>query len=283
METRKIKAILAAIKYQNFSRAAEEFSYTPSALSHMTDSLEAELGIKILVRTRTGVSLTEEGKLILEKLNALVRAEDELRATAASINGSHENTLRIVAYSSIANYILPEIVKRFKKEKPNFKISITVGNGVADMLRKNVADIAFGSRHVFGDNEYFLITEDPYVAVVADGMFPGRRTIHREELYPYTYISTNDTLLKKYFNEDAFSEIIGVNTADYTSTLSLVKEGFGITVLPSLSTPKHLKGIRTVNLSPKLSRYIGCAYRNKTPTIEYFIKFLRENGFIKKD
>ena len=47
METMKIKAILAAAKYQTLSRAAEDFSYTPSALSHMADAFEEELGVKL--------------------------------------------------------------------------------------------------------------------------------------------------------------------------------------------------------------------------------------------
>ena len=70
MDTTRIKAILLAAKYKNLSRAAEEFSYTPSALSHMADALEAELGVKLLLRTRAGVSLTEAGEQLKEKMEA---------------------------------------------------------------------------------------------------------------------------------------------------------------------------------------------------------------------
>ena len=91
METMKIKAILSAAKYKSLSRAAEDFSYTPSALSHMADSLEEELGVKLLLRTRTGVSLTEEGMLLAEKMDAVLRAENELIAAASEIGGEHFN------------------------------------------------------------------------------------------------------------------------------------------------------------------------------------------------
>ena len=62
METQKIKAILLAAEKKSLSAAAEELSYTPSAMSHMADALEEELGVKILERTRMGVELSEAGK-----------------------------------------------------------------------------------------------------------------------------------------------------------------------------------------------------------------------------
>ena len=54
-------------KYKNFSLAAKELSYTPSALSHIADSLENELGVKLFIRTRKGVEITDDGKMLYEK------------------------------------------------------------------------------------------------------------------------------------------------------------------------------------------------------------------------
>ena len=44
METMKIKAVVAAAEHKSFSRAAEEFSYTPSAFSHMMGGLRRRSG-----------------------------------------------------------------------------------------------------------------------------------------------------------------------------------------------------------------------------------------------
>ena len=43
MDTLKIKAILAAARHRSLSKAAEEFSYTPSAFSHMLAGFEEEI------------------------------------------------------------------------------------------------------------------------------------------------------------------------------------------------------------------------------------------------
>ena len=276
METIKIKAILLAAKYKNLSRAAEDFSYTPSALSHMADALEEELGVKLLLRTRAGVSLTEEGRLLWEKMEAVLRAEEELCAAANAIGGAKDSELRIATYSSISTYLLPSIVKQFKKENPDVRVSITVSDVVRGCLENDSADIVFGDLKAIEANEHVVIMEDRYVAVLAEGMFAGRRSISREELYPYPYISTNESALRTYFDESRFAEILRFDSVDDTSVLSLVKEGMGVAVLSSLAASKHGKGVRTAVLTPKFSRAIGFAYRKKTPATERFIKFMKE-------
>lgn len=273
----KIKAILSAAKYKSLSRAAQDFSYTPSALSHMADALEEELGVKLLCRTRTGVYLTEEGKLLEERLNAVLRAEEKLILAASEIGEKQSNELRIATYSSISNYLLPPIIKDFKKVFPDARVSITVSDSLRGWLENDSADVIFGDLNAIEENEHYIIMEDRYVAVLSDGMFEGRRSVSREDLYPYPFISTNESALHTYFDESRFAEILRFDSVDDTSVLSLVKEGVGVAVLPSLAAHKHVKGVRTATLTPKFSRAIGFAYRKKTPIVERFVRFMREN------
>ena len=275
METSRIRGLLLAAKYQSLSRAAEEFSYTPSALSHIADALEEELGVKLLSRTRAGVSLTEEGTLLKEKMEAVLRAEEELRAAAAALGEKNSSILRIAAYSSISTYLLPQIVKRFKKENPDVRVSISVVDSLRGWLENDAVDVVFGDLSAIGENEHVVIMEDPYVAVLPEETLAGRRSVRREDLYPFPYISTNEGVLHRYFDEDRFAEILCVDSADDAAVLSLVKEGIGVAVLTSLATRKHVKGVRTVALSPKISRSIGFAYRMKNPATERFLTFMK--------
>lgn len=278
METSRIKGLLLAAKYRSLSHAAEEFSYTPSALSHMADALEEELGVKLLSRTRAGVSLTEEGTLLKEKMEAVLRAEEELRAAAAALGEKNISILRIGAYSSISTYLLPQIVKRFKKENPDVRVSISVVDSLRGWLENDAVDVVFGDLSAIGENEHIVIMEDPYVAVLPEGTLAGRRSVRREDLYPFPYISTNEGVLHRYFDEQRFAEILCVDSADDAAVLSLVKEGIGVAVLTALATRKPVRGIRTVKLTPAISRSIGFAYRKKTPAAERFIAFMRENS-----
>ncbi|MBP3605450.1 MAG: LysR family transcriptional regulator [Clostridia bacterium] len=276
METMKIKAILLAAKYQTLSRAAEAFSYTPSALSHMADALEEELGVKLLARTRAGVRLTEAGEQLYEKMDAVLLAEQELRAAAAALTDAAGELLRIGTYSSIANYILPPLVKRFKKENPDVRVSITVADQLRGWLENDTVDVIFGDKVAIEDNEHAVILEEAYVAVVQEQMLKARRSVRREELYAFPYVSTNESTLHRYFDESCFAEILRFDSVDDTSVLSMVREGIGVAVLPLLATRKLPRGVRTLKLTPAISRSIGYAYRKKTPATERLISFMKD-------
>src|SRR3712207_4174947 len=57
----KYLALQKIVELKSFSRAAESLGYTQSAISQMISSLENELSIKLLKRSRNGVTLTPEG------------------------------------------------------------------------------------------------------------------------------------------------------------------------------------------------------------------------------
>lgn len=274
METTKIKALLLAAKYQTLSRAAETFSYTPSALSHMTDALEDELGVKLLVRTRSGVYLTKEGELLRKKMEALLLAEEDLMATATALKSNQTLELRIGSYSSISTYLLPGIVKQFKKEHPNIHVSITVADSLRGWLENDKADVIFGDQTAIEENEHRIIMKDRFVAVLQKDLLPQKKSITKNELYPYPYISTNESVLRRYFDENQFAEILRFDSVDDTSVLSMVKEGIGVAVLTSLATRRTERGVRILKLTPEISRLIGFAYRKKTPVIEQFLEFM---------
>lgn len=55
-------ALQKIIETHSFTKAAESLGYTQSAISQMIASLEEELSIKLLKRSRVGVKLTIEGE-----------------------------------------------------------------------------------------------------------------------------------------------------------------------------------------------------------------------------
>ena len=74
MDTMKIRAVLAAAKYGSLSKAAQEFSYTPSAFSHLLASFEADLGLRLFQRSSKGVILSPQGAALLPKFEAMLSA-----------------------------------------------------------------------------------------------------------------------------------------------------------------------------------------------------------------
>ncbi len=279
MEISKIKAFLLAVEKKSFSKAAEELSYTPSALSHIADSIELELGIKLLNRNFNGVELNENGKLLLDKLNAVVDAEKELYSYANNLKESNVN-LRIGAYSSIAQRLLPDIIQKFKQENPKVKVSIKIGNKLKNWLKDDISDVIFTD--IQPDNsKWFELLSDPYIAVAPKNLLPNKKSINKNELYNYTCIIHNEAVVfNDYFERDKFKEIIEFDSIDESSVISMVEKNLGIAVLPALMVKNKSSGVHVLKLKPEISRTIGFAFKSEAFINEYTNKFVK---FIKKE
>ena len=278
MDTFKIRAFLAAVRYKSFSRAAEEFSYTPSAFSHMAHSLNEELGIVLFKRTTSGIELTKEGEIICEKFNAMMETEDDILKTASKLSENKNTKLRIGSYSSISRFLLPEILKRFKESNPDIKVSLMVSANLRGWVEKDVADIVFCDRAASFSEEWLSIMDDPFVAVVPSSLFPGRKSINFEELYEHSYISTRETIFKDRIDESRFKDVIPFASEDDAAVISMVSEGIGVAILPRLTLGTQKKGVKTLSLEPEISRTLGITYKkNPAPSAQKFVEFMKEN------
>ncbi len=268
MDTQKIKAILTAIECKSLSKAADQLSYTPSALSHIADHLEKELGVKILIRSPLGISLSEEGKELYNYLVDIVEAEKKLISASLALSKVKENHLRIGTFSSISQKLLPEIIRRFRSFHPDIKISVAVEDNLHQWLENDLVDIIFADEFSFGSNNVWLpIKEDPFVAVVPSNILKGKRKVSKEDLYPHTYVSTNEEILDSYFDKSRFANVLNFNSVDNVSVLYMIQQNLGFSLLPALMVDKRIKGIKTLMLDEPICRTIGFAYKNVKPTL----------------
>ena len=109
MDDRKLRALLTAVQCGSFGKAAAQLGYTQSAMTHMVNRLEAELGCTLLVRGSHGVRLSEEGEKLLPLAQQILRLAAE--ATHISGNTAPEGLVRIAIAESLASW---EFHSRFK-------------------------------------------------------------------------------------------------------------------------------------------------------------------------
>lgn len=87
MDTSRYKAFLTAADTGSLKKAADMLGYTPSGVSQLVKALEKELNIILLQRGKNGVSLTQEGKILLPTIRELILQENRLFQLSADIKG----------------------------------------------------------------------------------------------------------------------------------------------------------------------------------------------------
>ena len=118
MEAVKCEAFLAAAELGSLTATAELLGYTQSGVTRMIGTLEEELGFPLFLRSKKGVQLTENGKLMLPLLREVVRAHHNAEQLSAEIGGVSKGSLTIGCYYSISALWMPEILTAFRARYP---------------------------------------------------------------------------------------------------------------------------------------------------------------------
>ena len=87
MNIENYRLFLRAAKTGSLTAAAEQSGYTQSAVSHVIAGLEKEFGFPLFTRSKTGVTLTQDGERMLIHIREVVNRDDLAHQVANEIKG----------------------------------------------------------------------------------------------------------------------------------------------------------------------------------------------------
>src|ERR1700761_5251575 len=134
-----LRAFEAAARHLNFSRAADELSVTPGAVSQQIQNLEEYVGVALFKRTPKGLLLTDPAQIALPALReAFDRLADAASMLTAAVDGRRLTVS--VAPSFAAKWLVPRLGK-FEALHPMVDVWISAGMELVDFNSGEV-DIA---------------------------------------------------------------------------------------------------------------------------------------------
>lgn len=280
MDIHKIEVLLRAIELGSFSKAAEEYMYTPSALTHIVNSIEKELGTHFINRTHTGISVYEDKKHIVDGLKEIVDIKNRIVNDSSVSKG--KETIVIAAYASLSKYVLPALIKGIKKKYSNIDVDIVV----ADRLTDVKGDIYIGEKFEKNDIVWEHLTTDEYVAVLPDDFVVDAGCITPEQMFlDSTFIRVQDGKITGYIKDYNVSDVMHINSHDDSSAIQLVGEGMGVSILPRLSVV-NAENVKCVPLLPMLTRELGVMYNkhdyNERKSVRNIVEYIKENGINRR-
>ena len=145
MNLKQLEAFVRVAETKNFSTAAKMLFLTQPTVSAHISSLERELNTCLLVRNTKGVALSEAGKELYAYAEQMLELEQKIRERFGLTGRQSGSVLRIAASTIPAQYLLPDIMARFRKEYPEEQLKLfeTDSSGVVDMILSHKADVGF--------------------------------------------------------------------------------------------------------------------------------------------
>lgn len=110
MDIRSLRYFVEVVQLNGFSRAAESLFVTQPAISRSVKKLEQELGYKLLVREADGVSLTEEGEILLIHAKHILAQFNQMDKALKEKSGPIEGVLHVGLPPVIASTYFADII-----------------------------------------------------------------------------------------------------------------------------------------------------------------------------
>ncbi|MDD6311811.1 MAG: LysR family transcriptional regulator [Firmicutes bacterium] len=262
-------ALQKIVEFGSFAKAAEDLGYTQSALSQAIASLESELGITLLKRSRTGSSLTDEGEEIFPYIERTIYQYHASKEKAKDIKGLKTGVIRMGTVSSITVNILPPIIKEFHKMYPDVEFVINQGDytSIEEWVRTGAVDFGFVSSENVKGIEVIPLKTDNFVAVLpSDHPLTALDIVPIEELAKEPFVMLEmgkNSEVEKAFKSAWVKPKVRYKLHDDYGIMSMVESGLGVSLLAEMIINRTNFDIVTRPVEPPVQRVISIGYKDK--------------------
>jgi len=291
VDTRLLRYFAAVAEEGGLTRAAERLYVSQPALTKQIRQLEDRLGVRLFTRSRSGMALTEPGRVLAERVPDLLAGWDStLRATRAAA-AREARTLRVGFLASAANEATPEIIAAFGRACPGWRVDMRQASWADPTagLAGGDVDAALVRLPFPGQDELRveeLFAEPRWVALAAGHPLAGREEIAFRELWdePYVAAPAETGEWRDYWlaagERDGRPPRVGAVTEHPDDWLSAIANGYGIALAPASAARFYARpGVVYRPVTGVAPSRVGVAWApaaDADPVVREFVRHCRE-------
>lgn len=287
---RQIHGFLSAAEFLSFSRAAEAMHITQSAFSQMIRELESSLGVRLFDRTTRRVALTEAGSLLHRKLRRGVMEIDDACRDAQAIARVEHGQVTVGTLASLGIGMVTRSLGALRRAYPGVKVALRedVNGFLLQRCVDGEIDLAVCAQSEEGRDLLFdKLFDDELVTVLrADDPLALEKEVSWEALAKVPFVLTvpqsnsREQVLGALASHGIQREV-NFDVVNMFTALAMVREGFGVTFIPTLAVAEsNMRDLTWRRLPPpRLLRSIGIYRRldrGMSPAAEKFVHLLRQ-------
>lgn len=282
MDTKKISALLLAVEMGSLTAAANELGYTQSGMTHMMNSLEDELGVSLLIRSKTGVHLSPSGQLLLPELQALISAADTLATKANSMKAQSFSNINLGTFASVSRTWLPSIVADFNEKNPETDVTITMGDmtGLYNGVRNEHFDCAIVSyqESLAQGLSWVPLRDDELVAIIPEAPAWTKPSFSVENFAGKQFLMPSsgfDMDVMPIFNNNKSTPHFRYTNMDDGAIASMVEHGLGVSILSELIVRDMVNDMQMLPLDPPAYRKLGIIVSSRRIGEKHIRRFIQ--------
>jgi DNA-binding transcriptional LysR family regulator len=244
MRIEQLEYAAAVARLGSFRRAAEELHLSQPALSETVSKLEAELGVDLLDRGRSGTTVSEQGRHLLPHMLEAIEAVDRLRVAA---DEGHRNSrvVRLATVTAATAPLLTSAIRSFRDSHETTQVEVLTAQQDRIHRKLHEGGLDLGLVNYLGGDEIpsdlettELLRGHPVVCLRSDSPLASLTTISADQLYGEPMIGMRSGyLMHRYVARllDGRNPYISYSADGAEMGKLMVAEGLGAAVLPDYS------------------------------------------------
>lgn len=263
-------------KEGSISKAANVLFISQPAITFQIKKLEEQLGVSLFTRTKHGMTLTDEGKVLFEYVRNGIENISNGENALSNLKNLDSGTIRIGVSTTICRYILMPYLEKFHEKYPN--IDIQINNNISNNLIKEIRNGNLDILMLFSpstENKDLIITKVKEVQDIFVGnkkyydLMDKSNNLNNLKSYPLIFpnsSSNSRTYLNKYLKDNNIDLKPKLEVVSYNLIVDLIKSGFGIGYVTKEFIKDELdnKSLYEIKITPSIpKRTIVIATMNK--------------------
>jgi DNA-binding transcriptional LysR family regulator len=292
VELRYLLYFATVAEQRSFTRAAGKLRIAQPAISQQIRTLEEELGVKLLLRTKRSVRLTAAGQVFLREAKDILNRVEQSRAHVRQAAQGATGTLAIGCFGWTTSLFLPELIHAYRTRYPAVRITLDelLPRDQLDALEAGRIDVGFTRSLPKTKASRFLqerVYRDRVVAALpARHALAGSREISLEQLADEDWVFLTRRSSPEVVDEftllcanAGFSPRI-INEATRVQTVfTMIAAGIGVSVTPSYIRRFNPPGVTFVPIRPEpppIDLVVARPPGEPPPTVAAFLEMLRQ-------
>mgnify|MGYP000004579774 FL=1 len=241
MDIRTLRYFVEVVRQQSFTRAAEKLFVTQPTISKMLKNLEDELNCTLLIRDGRRLLLTETGRVVFERGQAILGEFHQLESELSDINHLHKGVLRL-GIPPMVGMLMAEPISRFRQRYAGIELKISEFGGltVQQAVSNGELDLAMTALPVdeaSGLTTLSLFSHPLCVLTPRTAQWEGLRSLSPQALAAHPLVIYNEDFalsqqLMRLFAQHEVKPRIAVRSGQWDFLAAMVQAGIGIAILP---------------------------------------------------
>ncbi|MEQ1370499.1 LysR family transcriptional regulator [Acinetobacter schindleri] len=271
MDIKQLRTFITILETENLTKAAAMLNIVQPAVTRQIQMLEEELGVKLFNRSRHGMALTDDGKVLEPYARRILEDIESAKLELTANKGMIRGKVHIGVLSSISELLSTLIMKLIKEKYPEVQVKISVGYSghLKEWLEAGDIDLAL----MYDATPSKLIDLTPLVKEPLFLIGSAQSTLQQNEVLELKKIEAFPlilpfhphrlrSLIEQAYKQNGSNLKIYAETNDLNIQKQLVIQDFGYTILPLVSVINEFRAelIKvTPILDPSFSRVITLA------------------------